>query len=98
MAATLLLLQSALALRGQPTTPALREHFTTRTCRRHALAWCALGALAPKSAIAALQVGDEVVLDSTYPGTAVARMTAIRQRARSLSSVSYTHLTLPTKA
>jgi hypothetical protein len=46
----------------------------------------ALAALLPAlPASAAFDLGDEILLDAEFPGTAVARMNAIRERARSLS-------------
>ena len=55
--------------------------------RRNVLGLAALASLRmPPPAHAALEIGDEVVLDAEYPGTAVLRMEAIRERARSLTT------------
>ena len=53
---------------------------------RRSVVGCALGAMAPVRPSAAFEIGEEVVLDPEYPGTAVARMNSIRARARSLST------------
>ena len=49
---------------------------------RRCVLGCALGALAPAHLVSAFEIGEEIVLDPEYPGTAVVRMNAIRERAR----------------
>ena len=54
--------------------------------RREAVRNFALAALLPSlPANAVVQLGEEIVLDPLFPGTAVARMNEIRARARSLT-------------
>ena len=65
------------------TTPG---HTTNRRCVL-GFAAGATGAFLPShECFAALNIGDEVDLDPVYPGTAVSRMLAIRERARSLTT------------
>ena len=80
MAALLLLIPaSALLTPAPPPPPPLYN-------RRSAVLALASTGLIPHSAAAAgLRNGEEVIFDPEYPGTAVSRMDAIRQRARSLT-------------
>ena len=81
--------QPVISPRLQPVVPPRLQHpvVSPRSPqgRREVLGF-ALASLLPRAIPAhALEVGDEVVIDADYPGTAVARMGAIRERARSLT-------------